>query len=170
MRALATLVLLSSACVHVDTFAQPTALARHGDDLRATGTARVEVEQGGTVAVGADDVVQVVFPGTEESHLWGLVKTGTPDAAQAVTIANLVARCAPDASGRDCLAGRTRGPIRVGHRTRVDGARIGVGLFGAVATTGAITCLAVCTKPGVLAYVGAGIGALVMLVPLSGTF
>lgn len=165
-----SLGIAASGCLHVATYAQPAMIARHGAELRVTGAARVEVEEGGTVAVGVDDVVQVIVPGTERSHLWGLVHTGRPDIAQAITLGNLVAGCDADARGPDCLAGKARGLLRVGHRTRVDAKRIAVGLFGAAATTGAVTCLVVCSHPGVHAYVGTGIGVLVMLVPLSGTF
>lgn len=145
---------------------QPSTLAHHAPELAASGRARVEVEQGGTAVVDAEDVIAVVIPGNERQHLWGLVTTGHPDETRALTIRNLVAGC----PGPDCLAERARGPIRVGTRTAVDPARVGIGAFGAAATVGAFACIAECNDPGGWAYVGAVLALATMIVPLASAF
>ena len=159
-----------AGCTHFDATAQPTTIARHGPELRAAGYARVEVEQGGTVSVAADDLVVVTLPGTERSHLWGLVKTGTPDETQKLTLGNFVAGCTAEGRGPDCMAARARGSIRVGRGRRLDPMGLGIGLFGLATTVVGFTCLAVCSTHGTAAYVGTGLGVVVMLVPLATVF
>jgi len=164
MRWLALLPL--AACTRTALWSQPSALATHAPELAATGHARVEVEQGGTAVVDAEDVIAITIPGNERHHLWGLVTTGHPDETRQLTIRNLVAGC----PGPDCLAERARGPILVGTRTAADPKRIGIGTFGAVATAGAFTCLAECHDPGGWAYVGAVLALATMIVPLASAF
>ena len=142
------------------------ALATHAPDLAATGHARVEVEQGGTAVVDAEDVIAITIPGNEHHHLWGLVTTGHPDETRQLTIRNLVAGC----PGPDCLAERARGPVLVGTRKALDPARAGIGVFGAAATLGAFTCIAECHEPGGWAYVGAVLALTTMIVPLASAF
>jgi hypothetical protein len=155
-----------TACTHTPLWSQPTALANHAPELATSGHARIEVEQGGTALVDAEDVIAITIPGNQHSHLWGLVTTGHPDETRELTIRNLVAGC----PGPDCLADRARGPVLVGTRTAVDPARVGMGIFGAAATGAAFTCLAECHDPGGWAYVGAVLALTTLIVPLASTF
>lgn len=158
------LLVCVAACAHVPVTAQPATLVAHAGEFRAQGYARVEVDQGGTAAVSGETVITIDVPGNERSHLWGLVKTGHPDQIEPMTIANFVAGCPA------CVATRAQGPIHVGERRELDGRLLALGLFGAAATAGSITCLAECTNPGGWAYVGTVLAAIVMLVPLASTF
>ncbi len=160
------LVVVLTACTHVSLSTQPTTLALHTSELAAGGHARVEVDQGGTAVVDAEDVVAITIPGNQRSHLWGLITTGTPDETRALTIRNLVAAC----PGNDCLATRAVGTVKVGERRELDPARLGIGVFGAAATVASIACLAVCHDPGGWAYVGTGIAMTALIVPLSTVF
>ncbi len=155
-----------AGCTHTSVFAQPHALVAHAPDFTAGGRARVDVEQGGTTGVDPEDVVAVVVRGNEQRHLWGLITTGTPDETRRLTVRNLVAGC----PGAECLADRVRGPIRVGTRSRIDAARVGIGAFGAAATVVSLACIAECRDPGGWAYVGAGLALTTLLVPLATTF
>lgn len=156
------LALVLAACTHVPLSAQPSALAAHAQEFTATGRARVEVDQGGTQVVRAEDVVAITIPGHQHSHLWGLVTTGTPDETRELTIRNLVTSCP------ECLTSPTA--IHVGERREIDPARLGVGLFGAAATVASLACLAVCHHPGGWAYVGTGLAVTAFVVPLSTAF
>ena len=164
MRWLALAVL--AGCTHSAVSAQPSALAAHAPELAAGGRARVDVDQGGTTVVDPEDVVAVVIPGNERHHLWGLITTGTPDETRQLTVRNLVTGC----PGADCLADHVRGPIRVGTRSHVDAARVGIGTFGAAATVASFACLAECHDPGGWAYVGAALALTTLIVPLSTAF
>jgi hypothetical protein len=159
-------LMLVAGCTHVPLSTQPSLLAVHAPELTANGHARVEVDQGGTQNVSAEDVVAITLPGNQRSHLWGLVTTGTPDETRELTIRNLVADC----PGDGCLASRAAGTIHVGERREVDPARLGIGLFGAAATVASFACLAVCHDPGGWAYVGTGIAVTAFVVPLSTVF
>jgi hypothetical protein len=159
-----------AGCAHVTVFAQPQAIASHAVALRGAGTAQVEVEQGGTVAVATGDLVDVTIPGDEQSHLWGLFTTGTPDQTQKLPVGTLVAGCGPDRPGGDCLAARVRGPIRIGTQRRLDPAQLGIGLFGALTAVVGTTCLAICSRRSDWAYVGTALGYVVMIVPLTTVF
>ena len=163
-------VLALSGCSHVAVFAQPRAIANHATELRGRGHAQIEIEQGGTVAVDAGDVVTIAIPGNETSHLWGLITTGTPDQIEELSIGTLVAGCGPDRPSDDCLAARARGPIRVGTRRRIDATQLAIGLFGALAASVGTACLAVCRTHSDWAYVGTAIGYGVMFVPLTTLF
>jgi hypothetical protein len=164
MRWLALVVL--AACTHVPLSTEPSTLALHAPELAANGRARVEVDQGGTQVVDAEDVVAITLPGHQRSHLWGLVTTGRPDETRELTIRNLVAGC----PGDGCLATRAAGSIHVGERRRVDPARLGIGAFGAAATVASLACLAICHDPGGWAYVGTGLAVTAFVVPLSTVF
>jgi hypothetical protein len=169
LRIIAALAL--AGCSHTLAFAQPQALAKHATEFRSgNGYARVEVEDGGTAVVAADYVVDVTIPGNEESHLWGLVRTGVPDQTNQVSVGTLVAGCGPDRPGGDCLAARVRGPIRVGMQRRLDPALFAIGLFGALGAAVGTTCLMTCRDHNPWAYVGTGIGYVAMIVPLSTVF
>lgn len=161
---------VASAAADVAVFAQPQAIANHAAELRGDGHAQVEVEQGGTVTVSVDDPVSITIPGDERSHLWGLIKTGTPDQVEDLTVGTLVAGCGPDRAGGDCIAARARGPIRVGTQRRLDPGLLGIGLFGALGAVVGTTCLAICSNRGGWAYVGTAVGYVVMFVPLATTF
>jgi hypothetical protein len=163
MRAL-VIALTCVGCAHVPVTAQPVALANHADELTTTGHARVEVEQGGTQLVTADDVVSVVLPGHQKSHLWGLVKTGRPDESVTLTVRNLVAGCP------DCLATRATGHVDLGTRREIAPTYLAIGAFGAAAMVASFTCLAVCSNVGGWAYVGTGIATATFVVPLSTAF
>lgn len=158
-----------AACAPVPLTAQPPTLAEHAAELATSGAGRadVEVDQGGTRRVFRDDVVAVVLRGNQKSHLWGLVKTGTPDQATSLTVGELVAGCDDTGTNRGCALARIDGPIQVGTRQRFDAARAGVFLFGLAATTVASLCLAACSERSGWAYVGAGLGAVTMLAPLA---
>jgi hypothetical protein len=160
------LVLVVAACTHVPLSTEPSTLALHAPELTANGRARVEVDQGGTQLVDAEDVVAITIPGNERHHLWGLVTTGKPDETRSLTIRNLVAAC----PGNDCLATRAVGTIKVGERKQLDPARLGIGVFGAGATVASVACLSMCHDPGGWAYVGTVISLATLLVPLSTTF
>lgn len=160
------LVVVLAGCARVPLSTQPTTLALHAPELTANGRARVEVDQGGTLVVHADDVVAITLPGNEHRYLWGLVTTGTPDETRTLTIRNLVTEC----PGNDCLAARAVGPINVGERKRVDPARLAMGVFGAGATVASVACLSVCHDPGPYAYVGAVLAVTTLLLPLSTVF
>lgn len=143
------MVLALSGCSHVAVFAQPRAIANHATELRGRGYAQVEVEQGGTIAVDAADVVTIAIPGNETSHLWGLITTGTPDRIEELSIGTLVAGCGPDRPGSDCLAARARGPVRVGTQRRVDATQLAIGHISAgfsAAPRFARHCLANCRR------------------------
>jgi hypothetical protein len=155
-------LMLVAACTHVSVSAQPSTLALHASELTASGHARVEVDQGGTQVVDAEDVVAVTIPGNLRSHLWGFVTTGKPDETRELTLRNLVTSCA------ECLT--THASIHVGERREVDPARLGIGVFGAAATVASLACLAVCRDPGGWAYVGTGIALTAFVVPLSTVF
>jgi len=159
-----------AGCSHIAVFAQPQAIANHAAELRDTGHAQVEVEQGGTVAVSVDDAVSITIPGNERSHLWGLIKTGTPDQVETLSVGNLVAGCGPDRPDGDCIAARAHDPIRVGTQRRLDPELFGVGLFGALVAVVGTTCLAICNNRSDWAYVGTAVGYVVMFVPLTTTF
>jgi hypothetical protein len=163
----AALVVATAGCQHLVVTAQPATLARHAGELSSTGRARVEVDQGGTISVGADDPVMVTFPGNEHSYLWGFVKTGTPDETRRLTIASLVAGCGPEGHGPNCLASHAGGAIRVGTQRRLDLTKLAFGVFGAVATVVGTTCLAVCSNVNGWAWVGTGLGIVTFVVPLS---
>lgn len=160
-----------SGCTHVAVFAQPDAIARHAGELATVGHARVEVEQGGTVSVFADDPIVVTIPGNQQSYAWGLITIGVPDETQKLSVGNFVAGCGPDASGPDCMASRVRGSIRVGTQRHLDPSGLAIGLFGAIATAVSTVCLTTsCSSRNSLAYVGTGIGVVTMAVPLSTVF
>jgi hypothetical protein len=159
-----------AGCVHPAAFAQPDAIARHASELAASGHAQVEVEQGGTVSVRSDDPIVVTIPGDERSYAWGLIKTGTPDQTQELSIGNFVAGCGPDGEGAACMARRTRGSIRVGTQRKLDPSGLAMGLFGAAATVIGVVCLASCRQRSDWAYVGTGLGVLTMSFPLSTVF
>lgn len=163
-------VLALAGCSHVAVFAQPQAIASHATEFSGRGYARVELEQGGTLGVGASDLVDVTIPGNEKSYLWGLVKTGTPDQSQQITVDTLVAGCGPDRPGGDCLAARVRGPIRIGMRRQLDPAQLGIGVFGALGAIVGTTCLAICSRHSDWEYVGTALGYVVMIVPLTTVF
>lgn len=154
--------MLVAACTHVPLSAQPSAFALHAPELSANGRARIEVDQGGTQLVDAEDVVAVTIPGNQRSHLWGLITTGRPDETRELTIRNMVTSCP------ECLATHTS--IHVGERRHLDPARLGIGVFGAAATVASLACLAVCHDPGGWAYVGTGIAVTTFVVPLSTVF
>jgi hypothetical protein len=160
-------VIVLAACVHVPVSTQSSVLVRHGDDFAGRGYAQVEVDEGGTVPVAADDRVVVTIPGNEESHLWGLIKTGTPDDTRELTVGSFLAGCDRDGRGPDCLAARTRGPIRVGTQRRLAPKLLAMGAFGALATAVGITCLATCANTNGWAWVGTGIGMTTFIVPLA---
>jgi hypothetical protein len=155
-------LVLVAACTHVSLSAQPSTLAEHAQEFAANGRARIEVDQGGTQVVSAEDVVAITIPGHQHSHLWGLITTGKPDETRELTIRNLVTGCP------ECLASPTS--IHVGERRELDPARLGIGVFGAAATVASIACLAVCHDPGGWAYVGTGIAVTAFVVPLSTAF
>lgn len=165
MRRLALLLTACTACTSVSLTAQPSTFALHAPELAAGGRARVEVDQGGTTSVDADDVVAVVLPGNQRRHLWGLVTTGKPDETRVLTIRNFVSAC----PGTDCLATRAVGAVKLGERKELAPARLGIGLFGAAATVASIACLAACHHPGDWAYVGTGIAVATLIIPLSTT-
>jgi hypothetical protein len=124
-------VLALAGCSHIAVFAQPPAIANHATELRSAGHAQVEVEQGGTVAVSVDDVVNITIPGDEGSHLWGLVKIGTPVGWRRSAPERWSPAAAP--TGPVATASRpARGPIRVGTQRRLDPGLLGIGLFGAL--------------------------------------
>jgi hypothetical protein len=160
-------ILALAACAHLPVSTQSSVLVRHGDDFAGRGYAHVEVDEGGTVPVSADDHVVVTIPGNETSHLWGLIKTGTPDETREVTVGTFVAGCDRDGHGPDCLASRTRGPIRVGTQRRLDPKLLAIGLFGALATVVGITCLSTCSNLNGWAWVGTGIGVITFIVPMA---
>ena len=160
------LVVVLAACAHVPVSTQPSTLALHAPELTANGRARIEVDQGGTQLVDAEDVVAITIPGNQRSHLWGLITTGKPDETRSLTIRNLVSAC----PGNDCLATRAVGTIKVGERRQLDPARLGIGIFGAGATVASLACLSVCHDPGGWAYVGTVIALTTLIVPLSTTF
>jgi hypothetical protein len=160
-------LLAIAACTHVAVSTQPGVLARHHDDLSGRGYTRIEVDQGGTIPISADDHVAVTIPGNERSYAWGLIKTGTPDETREVTIGTLVAGCDRDGHGADCLAARTAGPIWVGTQRRFDGKLFAIGVFGALATAVGITCLATCSNLDGWAWVGTGIGIITFTVPMA---
>ncbi|MDB4954820.1 MAG: hypothetical protein JWO36_2389 [Myxococcales bacterium] len=160
-------MLALAGCTHVAVYAQPPAIARHRAELAAGGYARIDVEQGGTVTVAADDLVNITIPGNERSHLWGLVKTGTPDEVMQVTLGSFVSGCDGDGVGEACLAARASGPIRVGMRREIDPAKLGIGLFGLLATVVGSVCLATCSNRTGWSAVGTAIGAGVMIYPLT---
>jgi hypothetical protein len=155
---------LLAACTHIAVFAQPSDLERHATELRDTGHTRVEVEQGGTVPVGADDPIVVTYPGDEHSYLWGLATTGKPDQTETITIRNFVAGCG---TGGECLADRARGAIHVGTRHQMSLRNLGIFLFGAVAMAVSTTCLIVCHNTSGWTYVGTGVAAVTMIAPLT---
>lgn len=165
MRTLVFLVL--AACTHTALTAQPSTLAVHAAELDARGRATVEVDQGGTAQVRADDVVAITLPGNQRSYLWGLVTVGEPDESRELTVRNLVAGCG---QGGHCLAEHAAGPVHVGTRRGLDPYRLAIGIFGALATVGASACLATCHDPGGWAYLGTGLAATTMIVPLSTVF
>lgn len=158
-------VVFVAACTHVPLSTQPSTLALHASELGAKGHASVEVEQGGTTRVDADDVVAVTIPGTAHHYLWGLVSTGTPDETRSLSIGSLVTGCPGD-----CLAEHAVGDVEVGTRRKLDPTRLGIGLFGAVATVASVACLAVCNHPGGGAYLGTGLALTTVIVPLSTVF
>ncbi|HUJ61358.1 MAG TPA: hypothetical protein VLX92_22795 [Kofleriaceae bacterium] len=168
MRMLALVAL--AGCTHTAVSAQPTALAAHAAELEALDRARVEVVQGGQFDVDGERVVSVTFPGNQRSHFWGLYKTGTPDRSETITIHNLVASCARDGTGKDCALARLHDPISVGTRRSLDGRKLAMGLFGAVATAIGGVCLATCQNHSGWAAVGTSIGAATLLYPLSTVF
>ena len=168
MRALVVAVVALAGCAHVTAFAQPQAIVDHAREFRGAGYAQVDVEEGGTIPVAADTVLDVTIPGDEQHHLWGLITTGTPDRHEELTVGSFVAGC--DQPGGDCMAAKVRGPIRVGEQRRLDPSLFGIGLFGAAAAIVGTACLAVCRHPDGWAYVGTGIGYVVMIVPLATVF
>jgi hypothetical protein len=160
-------VVAVAACRHVPVYTRPDLLVRHADDFAERGYARVDVVQGGTVGVTAEKHVDVLIPGNERSHLWGLIKTGTPDETRDVTVGTLVAGCGPTNHGPNCLASRAQGEILIGERRELDVTRLATGLFGVVAATMSITCLAVCSNVGPAAWIGAGLGVAAFAAPMS---
>ena len=156
-----------AGCAHLPLSTEPSQIARHADEIEAHGAADVEVDQGGTERVLAEDVVSVTLPGNQRSHLWGLVTTGHPDETRTLTIRNLVSGCE---GGRPCLATRAVGPVDVGTRRALDPRRAWLGVFGAFATIASIVCLAKCRDPGGWAYVGTGLATATFLVPVSTVF
>ena len=165
-RGMRWLVLVLAACAHVPVSTQPSVLALHAPELAATGHARIEVDQGGTQLVEAEEVVAITLPGDERHYLWGLVTTGTPDETRSLTIRNLITAC----PGNDCLATRAIGTIKVGERKQLDLARFGMGIFGATTTLASIACLSVCHDPSPYIYVGTVIALTTLLLPLSTVF
>jgi hypothetical protein len=165
MRSLALVFL--AACTHTALYAQPSTLANHAAELAGDGRASVEVDQGGTAQVRADDLVEITLPGHQRSYLWGLVTVGQPGETRELTVRNLVAGCG---QGGDCLAERATGPVHVGTRRGVDPYKLAIGIFGALATVGASACLATCRDPGGWAWVGTGIATATMIAPLSTVF
>jgi hypothetical protein len=108
-----------------------------------------------------------VIPGDQESHLWGLVTTGRPDEIRELTVGSFLTGCARDATGADCLAARTHAPIAIGTQRRLDATTLVIGVFGAIATTIGITCLATCSNLNGWAWLGTGLGIATFVVPLS---
>ena len=155
---------LAAACRHVAVTAQPAALARRGADFAAVGWARVEVEQGGVATVNADDHVVYTIPGNQQSHLWGLVKTGRPDETREVTVGTFVAGCAT--GDRGCIARSATGSIHVGTRRELDPGLLAIFAFGALGAIVGTTCIAICDRPGNAAYVGTALGYGVMIAPV----
>jgi hypothetical protein len=158
------LLVVLAGCRHVSVTAQPSALARHSREFAAAGWARVDVEQGGTTVVNADDHVVYTIPGNQKSRLWGLVKTGRPDQTAEVTVGTFVAGCA--AGSPDCLAQRATGSLTVGTRRELDPGKLGIFLFGALGAIVGTACLAICDRPDGWAYAGTAIGYGVMITPL----
>jgi hypothetical protein len=159
-----------AACVHVPLTAQPPAIAAIAPELADSGRADVPVDQGGSRRVFRDDVVSVTLRGNQRSHLWGLVKLGTPDDTQTMTLGELVAGCDATGRNRGCALAKVDTSIAVGTRERVDPARVGMFAFGALATTVGTLCLAICHERSGWEFVGVAIGATVMIVPLAGSF
>jgi hypothetical protein len=162
----ALIALALAACAHVPLSAQPGAIARHADELAARGHAEIEVEEGGTAHVASADRISVRIPGNEQSYLWGLVTTGSPDRYQDLTIGSFVAGCGP-AGGPDCLARRLTDPIHIGTRRVLDPTRVGIGVFGAITTAMGVFCLASCQRHSDAAYVGTGLAVATLLYALS---
>ncbi len=160
------LIIVLASCVNVPLSTQPSTLALHAPELTASGRARVEVDQGGTQIVDAEDVVAITLPGNEHQYLWGLVTTGKPDETRLLTIRNLVTAC----PGNECLASRAVGAIKLRERKQFDATRFGIGVFGAGATVASVACLAVCQHPGISGYVGTGLALTTLLLPLSTVF
>ena len=94
----------------------------------------------------------------------GLIKTGTPDQVEELSVGSLVAGCGPDRRGGDCIAARARSAIRVGTQRWLDPQLLGVGLFGALVAVVGTTCLAICSNRSGWAYVGTAVGYVVMFV------
>jgi hypothetical protein len=162
-----TAIVALAACAHVPVSTQSSVLVHHHDDFAGRGYAQVEVDEGGTVPVSTDDHIVVTVPGNETSHLWGLIKTGTPDDTREVSVGTFIAGCDRDGHGPDCLAARTRGAINVGTQRRFDATRFAIGVFGAIATAVGVTCLATCSNHGGWAWVGTGLGVITFTVPMA---
>src|SRR5262245_38266617 len=135
MRPACLAVLALAGCVHEAVSAEPRLIAAHREQLMAKGHARIPVIEGGTFAVDASERVVVRIPGNQRTHLWGLVKTGRPDATIEASIGELVANCGPDGAGPDCMAARASGQVRVGTRSRLDPKGLAIFLFGAAGLT-----------------------------------
>jgi hypothetical protein len=164
------LLIVLAACKQVPVRAMPMEIVRHRAEFQQRGFARVDVVEGGTIAVDSERELAMTIPGNQKSYAWGLVKKGQPTYTTVIKVGDLLAECDEQGRGAKCLASRVVGPSEIGIRRKVDPKLVAIGLFGVATMIASGACLAICKDNGEAAYIGFGISVAVMIWPLSTVF